>query len=140
MIDMKLLLLIFFLSFNLNAIGLQFDSPEKTKRYYTLIDQIRCPVCQGQSISGSNAPLAKDLRQQVAKMLIEGKSDNEIKDFMIARYGDFVSFAPPVNQQTYILWFAPFIMVVLALVLLFRNIKQRRLTEVIDTNEAEKYL
>ncbi len=140
MIDMKLLLLIFFLSFNLNAIDLQFNSPEKTKRYYTLIDQIRCPVCQGQSISGSNAPLAKDLRQQVAKMLIEGKSDNEIKDFMIARYGDFVSFAPPVNQQTYILWFAPFIMVVLALVLLFRNIKQRRLTEVIDTDEAEKYL
>lgn len=147
---MRFLLLVFctFVSFHLSANLtkgeelIPFDTPEKSHRYYTLIEQIRCPVCQGQSIGGSNAELAQDLRQQVAKMLNNNKTDQEIKAFMVARYGDFVSFKPPVNRQTYALWFAPFAFLLLILWLFFAKLKANKNTpsKTIDTSESDQYL
>jgi len=74
-----------------------FENSSQESRYLDLIDNIRCPVCQGQSIGGSNSDLAKDLREQVRKMILNDKSDNDIHLFMIERYGDFVIFKPPIN-------------------------------------------
>jgi cytochrome c-type biogenesis protein CcmH len=143
---MKILLLLILSSF-LNAESIQdgeFTSPELQKRYSILIDEIRCPVCQGQSIGGSNAPLAQDLRAAVVKLLKANKTDAEIFDFMRARYGDFVIFKPPVNNQTYLLWIAPFVFVILAVFFLMRSKKPQINTntnkEKIDTSRADDLL
>lgn len=98
-----------------------FNSTQDEKRYRALVDEIRCPVCQGQSIGGSNAGLAQDLRAKTKEMIETNKSNQEIKQFMVDRYGDFVSFTPPMKTSTYILWFAPFIFLILAIFFFFRS-------------------
>lgn len=91
----------------LAALG-DFDTPQQEARFRDLSQQLRCLVCQGQSIADSNADLANDLKREVRRMILEGRSDAEIKEFMVARYGDFVLFKPPVKGSTYLLWFGPF--------------------------------
>ena len=103
-----------------------FENFSQESRYLDLIDNIRCPVCQGQSISGSNSGLAKDLREQVRKMILNDKSDDDIYLFMIERYGDFVIFKPPINWKTYLLWFTPLIFLVLCFIYLIRIISKKR--------------
>ena len=103
-----------------------FENSSQESRYLDLIDNIRCPVCQGQSIGGSNSDLAKDLREQVRKMILNDKSDNDIHLFMIERYGDFVIFKPPINLKTYLLWFTPLIFLVLCFIYLIRIISKKR--------------
>jgi cytochrome c-type biogenesis protein CcmH len=103
-----------------------FKNSSQESRYLDLIDNIRCPVCQGQSISGSNSGLAKDLREQVRKMILNDKSDDDIYLFMIERYGDFVIFKPPINWKTYLLWFTPLIFLVLCFIYLVRIISKKR--------------
>ena len=103
-----------------------FENSSQESRYLDLIDNIRCPVCQGQSIGGSNSDLAKDLREQVRKMILNDKSDNDIYLFMIERYGDFVIFKPPINWKTYLLWFTPLIFLVLCFIYLIRIISKKR--------------
>ena len=103
-----------------------FENSTQESRYIDLIDNIRCPVCQGQSIGGSNSSLAKDLREQVRKMILNDKSDDDIYLFMIERYGDFVIFKPPINWKTYLLWFTPLIFLVLCFIYLIRIISKKR--------------
>ena len=103
-----------------------FENSTQESRYIDLIDNIRCPVCQGQSISGSNSGLAKDLREQVRKMILSDKSDDDIYLFMIERYGDFVIFKPPINWKTYLLWFTPLIFLVLCFIYLIRITSKKR--------------
>ena len=103
-----------------------FENSSQESRYINLIDNIRCPVCQGQSIGGSNSGLAKDLRDQVRKMILSDKSDDDIYLFMIERYGDFVIFKPPINWKTYLLWFTPLIFLVLCFIYLIRIISKKR--------------
>ncbi len=106
-----------------------FSSDQQQSRYRSLIDEIRCPVCQGQSIGGS--------------MIIDNKSDNDIRTFMTDRYGDFVVFKPPVNNSTYLLWFAPFVFLFIGLIILIRSIKsnsQNGQENVIDTSKADELL
>jgi cytochrome c-type biogenesis protein CcmH len=102
-----------------------FENSSQESRYINLIDNIRCPVCQGQSIGGSNSGLAKDLREQVRKMILNDKSDDDIYLFMIERYGDFVIFKPPINWKTYLLWFTPLIFLVLCFIYLIRIISKK---------------
>jgi cytochrome c-type biogenesis protein CcmH len=116
-----------------------FKTQELQNRYQTLIAEIRCPVCQGQSIGGSNAPLAQDLRKVVANMLKNGDNNHKIFEFMRSRYGDFVIFKPPVNNQTYILWVAPFIFVVFAIFFLTRKKKPATINK-INTDKAKNIL
>ena len=97
-----------------------FETLDQENRYTVLIDNIRCPVCQGQSIGGSNSDLASDLREKVREMILNNKSDTEIYLFLVERYGDFVVFKPPINFKTYLLWFAPFLFLVLCFIYLFR--------------------
>lgn len=81
--------------------------PALDKRVQAIAAELRCLVCQNQTIADSNAELAQDLRRQVREMLLQGKSEREILDFMTARYGDFVLYRPPVNSSTALLWYGP---------------------------------
>ncbi len=107
-----------------------FKNKISSSRYKYLTNTIRCPVCQGQSIAGSNAPLAKDLRNVVAKMINNNATNEEIITFMTTRYGNFVSFKPPINVYTYLLWFAPLIFIVFAALLLVRNKKSQYIKQI----------
>jgi cytochrome c-type biogenesis protein CcmH len=91
----------------------EFDDPGDERRYRALIEELRCPKCQNQNIAGSNAPLAADLRQKVYDMLQAGESDGAIVDYMVQRYGDFVTYRPPLKPVTWPLWFGPLAAVVL---------------------------
>jgi cytochrome c-type biogenesis protein CcmH len=115
-----------------------FENSSQESRYLDLIDNIRCPVCQGQSIGGSNSGLAKDLREQVRKMILNDKSDNDIHLFMIERYGDFVIFKPPINLKTYLLWFTPLIFLVLCFIYLIRIISKKRDFSPKSSSEMER--
>ena len=85
-----------------------FNDEVEKERYYALTEKIRCMVCQNQSLADSNADLASDLRQVVFTMIIKGNSDQEIIDFLLQRYGDFVLYQPPIKANTIFLWIAPF--------------------------------
>jgi len=102
------------------------DDPELERRITKLTEELRCPVCQSESISGSTAELAADLRRQVREQVKAGKTDQEIVAFMTARYGDYITYKPPLTWRTYLLWFGPFILLAGGLVAFYRYIKQRR--------------
>jgi cytochrome c-type biogenesis protein CcmH len=87
--------------------GQAFDDPAQQQRYERMIRELRCLVCQNQSIADSNATLASDLRREVRDMIEAGRSDTEIRTFMTERYGDFVLYDPPVAPRTWLLWLAP---------------------------------
>jgi cytochrome c-type biogenesis protein CcmH len=101
----------------------QFDSPEMEADYNQLIDELRCLVCQNQNLSGSDADLARDLRRETYQMLQQGKSQQEVVDFMVARYGDFVLYRPQFQSNTYLLWLGPFLLLVLVLYLVVRRLR-----------------
>ncbi|MGC2458769.1 MAG: cytochrome c-type biogenesis protein [Gallionellaceae bacterium] len=96
-------------------------------RVMDVSSELRCLVCQNQTIADSRADLALDLRNQVREMLRQGKSKDEIVDYMVRRYGDFVLYRPLVKSSTWVLWFGPFILLVLALVVLIFKLRQRHL-------------
>lgn len=95
-------------------------------RYQELINQLRCLVCQNQTIADSNAPLAADLRDQVRRQLEAGHSDAQIKRYLTDRYGDFVLYKPPFKPQTWLLWLGPFLILLLALLLALRFAHRRQ--------------
>ena len=103
----------------------EFDSTEQERTYRSLINELRCLVCQNQSIADSNADLAAQLRGEVHTMLRDGRSKEDVTEFMVARYGDYVLFSPPVTEATALLWFGPFALLGLALFYLLRLIKAR---------------
>jgi cytochrome c-type biogenesis protein CcmH len=102
-----------------------FDSPEQEARFKTLSGQLRCLVCQNQSIGDSNAELAQDLRREVYEMIKEGQNDEQIVTFLVDRYGDFVLYKPPVTTTTALLWAGPFLLIGIGLVFLIRFIRTR---------------
>ena len=116
----------------------EFETTNQQSRYTHLIENIRCPVCQGQSIGGSNSELAKDLRDKVREMIIGNQSDSDIYLFMVERYGDFVVYKPPVSPKTYLLWFAPILALLLSLIYLFRSTRKKTEHEVISPSEIER--
>jgi cytochrome c-type biogenesis protein CcmH len=96
------------------------------EHYKELIAEIRCLVCQNQSLADSDAELAQDLRQEVYDLMQKGQDKTEIVDFLVYRYGDFVLYNPPVKPSTYWLWYGPFILLVLGIIMLVRTVRQRR--------------
>ena len=88
-------------------------TPEQEVLYQTLVQVVRCLVCQNQSIAESNAELAKDLRIEISSQIKEGKTEQEIKDFLLNRYGDFVLYQPSFNKKTFFLWLSPLILLFL---------------------------
>jgi cytochrome c-type biogenesis protein CcmH len=91
----------------------QFDSPAQAAQYQGMIDELRCPKCQNQNLAGSDAPIAQDLKQRTYEMVKDGQTDQQIRDYMIDRYGDFISYRPPVRPSTWVLWFLPPVLLVL---------------------------
>lgn len=108
----------------------RFDDPAKQARYETLINELRCLVCQNQTIADSHADLALDLRNKVAEQIAMGRTDAEIIEYLTARYGDFVLYRPPVQANTLLLWSGPFLLLVAgALVLAFTLRRRARLED-----------
>lgn len=104
----------------------EFDTESQRQRYHVLVDELRCPKCQNQNLSGSNSQIATDLRRELHRLLLEGKTDAEIKAFMVARYGDFVLYSPPIKASTASLWILPILLLVVGLVVLVLIVRQRR--------------
>ncbi len=102
-----------------------FDSPAEQAEFRGLIDELRCLVCQNESLSASQAELAQDLRREVYEMMQSGKSKAEVVDFLVARYGDFVLYSPPIKPSTYVLWFGPLALGLLGAVVLLRTIRAK---------------
>ena len=115
-----------------------FETSNQENRYTVLIENIRCPVCQGQSIGGSNSSLASDLREQVRTMILDNKSDKDIYLFMVERYGDFVNFKPPINSKTYLLWFAPLLLLFLCFIYLYRITRSKNTYLSSSDNDIER--
>jgi cytochrome c-type biogenesis protein CcmH len=103
----------------------QLEDPALQSRFESIAKELRCLVCQNESIADSNAELAVDLRRQVREMLVAGKSDDAIFKYMTDRYGDFVRFAPPLGPKTFLIWGAPFIVLILGVGIIFRVVRQR---------------
>jgi len=102
------------------------EDPVVEARLVAIADELRCLVCQNESLASSHAELAEDLRREVRGLIRDGKSDPDIKRFLVDRYGDFVLYRPEVKPLTWALWFGPFVLLVLALVVLGRYLRQRR--------------
>ena len=105
---------------------LMAEDPKLEARLVDISQELRCLVCQNESLASSHAELADDLRQEVRGLIRSGKSDQEIKDFLVSRYGDFVLYRPEVNPLTWVLWFGPFLLLVIAAVGLGMYLRQRR--------------
>ena len=106
----------------------QFDNPRQEAQYRALIEEFRCPKCQNQNLAGSDAPIAQDLKQKTYDMVKDGRSDGEIRQYMNERYGDFISYKPPVRPSTWILWFFPPVLLVFVMLAWFirnRNSSKR---------------
>lgn len=103
----------------------EFKTPEQEARYKKLINEIRCTVCQNQNIADSNAELAQDFKRKTYEMVVAGKHEDEILDFMASRYGDFVLYSPRVKNQTLLLWAGPFLILALGLFVLARVLRKR---------------
>jgi cytochrome c-type biogenesis protein CcmH len=100
------------------------EDPVVEKRLIGISAELRCLVCQNESLAGSRADLALDLRREIRTLIKDGKTDTEITDFMVSRYGDFVLYRPPVNRVTWLLWFGPFVLLIGAVVVLVRMVRQ----------------
>jgi len=120
----------------------EFKNEAERERYRTLVEELRCPKCQNQNIADSNAPIAMDLRREIYRMLEGGQSNEQIVDYLVARYGDFVLYKPPVNAKTLVLWYGPIVLLVIGFaVLAFILIRRRRASDKPASNtlsEAER--
>jgi cytochrome c-type biogenesis protein CcmH len=105
---------------------LMSEDPKLEARLDELSHELRCMVCQNESLASSRAELADDLRTEVRELLRSGKSDREVKDFLVSRYGDFVLYNPEVKPLTWVLWFGPFVLLAIAVIFLGIYLRQRR--------------
>ncbi|MGA9573478.1 MAG: cytochrome c-type biogenesis protein [Lysobacterales bacterium] len=129
----NIFILVVTLSLSLSALAqrspvqepMKFQNPQQEERFNHLTRELRCLVCQNQNLADSDAQLAHDLRAEVHEMLLAGKSDEEIKEFMVDRYGDFVLYRPPVQENTYLLWLAPMLLLIGGALILRAIIKKR---------------
>jgi cytochrome c-type biogenesis protein CcmH len=139
----KLLILLFCLLPTFTYAGEAKDlaaDPVLEKRMIGLAENLRCLVCQNESLASSHAELAEDLRREVREQMSQGKNDQEIIDYLVARYGDFVLYKPPVKSYTVLLWFGPFALLLIGVgVLLYQLRKRRQLVQESDlTPEAQQ--
>jgi cytochrome c-type biogenesis protein CcmH len=112
--------------------------PALEQRMMTLAEELRCLVCQNQTLADSNAPLAEDLRNQIREQLRKGSSDREVVDYLVARYGDFVLYRPPLKATTFLLWFGPLLLFAIGFAVLFRRLLRRRSAQEIGMSAADR--
>ena len=116
----------------------KFDSKAEEQHFKDLIEELRCLVCQNQSLLDSDAELAHDLRAEVYNMIQAGKSDEEIITFLVARYGDFVLYNPPLKPSTWLIWFGPFVLLLVAAILLLRAVRRQKNTQAAEITAEER--
>jgi len=114
-----------------------FTDSAQERRYHHLIDELRCLVCQNQNLADSNSQLALDLRNKIYEMVKANKSDQDVLDYMVSRYGQFVLYNPPLDPVTSFIWIGPFILLVAAIILLLVNIKNRNKAKPVELSEAD---
>jgi cytochrome c-type biogenesis protein CcmH len=121
---------------SVNAIdtGQAFDDPEMQARYERLIAEVRCVTCQNQSIKDSNAFIAADLRREIRRLMVEGKNNDQIAEFLVTRYGDFVLYRPRMSGKTLALWIAPFALFLLGGFAIVRVVRHRMTMPLDDDN------
>jgi cytochrome c-type biogenesis protein CcmH len=100
------------------------EDPVVEQRLIVISEELRCLVCQNESLAGSRADLAMDLRREIRTLIRDGKTDQEIRDYLVSRYGDFVLYRPPVKPMTWALWFGPFLLLIGAVFLLIRMVRR----------------
>jgi cytochrome c-type biogenesis protein CcmH len=126
------------------SILVQAQDAKLDRRVMDLAHELRCLVCQNQTLADSNAPLAQDLRNQIREQLAAGKSEQDVVDFLVARYGDFVLYRPPLKASTALLWIGPFLFLAFGAFLLVRFVRRRRIAEpalsLADRERAAKLL
>ena len=131
-----LLLLVFAVSVPVLAQEpLVFDNQHQQDQFDRLTKELRCLVCQNQNLADSDAQLAHDLRREVHDLILTGRNDEEVKQFLVDRYGDFVLYRPPVQKNTYLLWLAPLALLLIGGVVLRSSIKKR--TALLDSSPTE---
>lgn len=116
----------------------QFDNPRQEAQYRALIEEFRCPKCQNQNLAGSDAPIAQDLKQKTYDMVKDGRSDAEIRQYMNERYGDFISYKPPVRPSTWILWFFPPVLLVFVMLAWFIRNRNSSKRAAVNANPIEE--
>ena len=117
--------------------GKAFDDPVLQARYETIISEVRCLKCQNQTIKDSNAFLAGDLRREIRRMLAEGKTDDEVYDFLVVRYGEFALYRPRMSGKTLILWIAPGLFILLGGIVAVRVVRTRMSMPIDSDDEIE---
>jgi len=133
-----LFLMVFGFSMSVKAIdnGPVFEDPVMQSKYEQLISEIRCLVCQNQSIKDSNVFLAVDLRNEIRRLLENGRSESDIKKFLVDRYGDFVLYQPPLNEKTFLIWFSPLLLLLAGSIIVIKIIRKRMNLQFDDSDEA----
>lgn len=135
--NMRLFVLLMMLSASFSILAqepLVFENQQQEDRFTQLTQELRCLVCQNQNLADSDAELAHDLRNEVYEMFQTGKTNDEIKQFMVQRYGDFVLYRPPVQTNTYLLWLGPLVLLLAGALILRSNIKKR--TALLDASDT----
>ncbi len=130
-----------FFAFGLaNAIdaGKVFDDPEMQARYENIVSEVRCLVCQNQTIKDSNAFLADDLRREIRRLMAEGKTDAEVYDFLVTRYGDFVLYRPRMSGKTMVLWIAPFFLIAVGAIIVVKVVRGRMTISIDDDTDSDQ--
>jgi len=118
-----------------------FANDENQERFYTLLDTYRCPKCQSSNLSGSNAPIAKDLKREIHRLIEEGKTDEQIEAFLRSRYGDFILYKPALRKNTLILWLGPFILLSLIVFLVVSwNMSSKRKSKDLEAEQIVKVI
>ena len=136
-----IILLLFGLSIHaLAAIDVYtFKTPQDEQRFTALIEDLRCPKCQNSNLAGSDAPIAKDLKDRIYQLMQQGKSDTEIKSYLVDRYGDFITYKPPLRSNTLLLWSGPFVLLlIVAGILIWRLRRSPAPTPAITAEERRR--
>jgi len=140
MIRLILIVILLFASAQTSAriSAYEFENAEQESIYNELVDELRCLVCQNQTIAESNAELAQDMKRKTHELVMQGKSKEEISDFMVQRYGNFVQYKPPVTSTTYLLWTGPFIILFIGLFILLKIIRNRKVEKPRELSDNDR--
>ncbi|MCP3688594.1 MAG: cytochrome c-type biogenesis protein CcmH [Gammaproteobacteria bacterium] len=134
-----LVLLIFIPGLSVAAIeAYEFSNEQMEQDYKQLIDELRCLVCQNQNLAGSDAELAQDLRRQTHEMLMQGNNPDQVVEYMVERYGDFVLYRPQFKTSTMLLWLGPFVLAIIVVWLLIRRLRSQQEVAQPDASEMQR--
>ncbi|MFT3756121.1 MAG: cytochrome c-type biogenesis protein CcmH [Pseudoxanthomonas sp.] len=121
------------------ALPQQFRDAAEETRFHQLTGELRCVMCQNQSLADSNAQIAHDLRREVLDLMHQGKTDQQIKDFLVERYGEFVLYKPQMEKRTWLLWFGPFVLLLLGVAIMVRVLRRQPRNNDVPTDDTQEW-